>query len=70
MLSPMRSNFFIIPVKNFSFFAVSYPVGGKNFLNQRPRVYATWKNLEMRKNLENGQNRVRISVNFDAKVSI
>ena len=52
MLSPMRSNFFIIPVKNFSFFAVSYPVGGKNFLNQRPRVYATWKNLEMRKNLE------------------
>ena len=34
MLSPMRSNFSIIPVENFSFFAVSYSVGGKNFLNQ------------------------------------
>ena len=33
-------------------------------------LYLTWKILEMRKNLENGQNRVRISVNFDAKISI
>ena len=31
----MRSNFSIIPVDNFSFFAVSYSVGEKNFLNQR-----------------------------------